>query len=99
MLINSIKQLYKIEWNSFIKENIHNNSTPFECVICLEDNQVNRVSFGACGKIKHNYCPDCIRQYGDTLIDDNNNIEITCPLCKNILWSKVYNIYSSQLSV
>ena len=87
---HSLIPLYKIEWNSIVDENIHDNPTPFECAICLEENQVNRVSFDVCGKIKHNYCPNCIRLYGNTLIDIKNDIiQIPCPLCKTTLWSNV----------
>ena len=90
MVIITIKPLYKIEWNTMVESNTQSETTTFQCAICLQDHKVDMVSFAVCGKIKHTYCPDCIRQYGNTVINNSEDeTTITCPLCKTILWSSV----------
>jgi hypothetical protein len=89
-IFKTIKQLYIIEWNSIVENNTQNNTPFFKCVICQEDNLQSRVCFDACGIIKHNFCPECIHQYGNTIIDTNTiDIKINCPLCKTTLWSNI----------
>ena len=87
----SFLPLYKDDWKTLVDYNRYklNPTKNSSCCICLETFTKQKISyFPVCGKIPHLYCRECILEYGNTIIESNeDSITINCPICKTTVWT------------
>lgn len=82
-----------LNWETLCLYNTHINPQPYQCCICLESfPEQQKVSyFKNCGTLPHQYCHQCILNYGKTLILDNPETIIHCPICRKPIWTGLHN--------